>query len=753
MDDLADFMPEPEFEFQQDGPGLFSNVEEDSVSAPASTAKPTPENSAPLALYRRYRPDTFAEVIGQEHVTEPLMRALENNRVNHAYLFSGPRGCGKTTSARILARALNCAAGPTPIPCGKCQSCQDLARGGPGSIDVIEIDAASHGNVEEARDLRERAFFAPVNSRYKIYIIDEAHMVTPQGFNALLKVVEEPPAHVKFIFATTEPEKVLGTIRSRTHHYPFRLVPPKTLQDYLAQLCQNEGVSLAENVLPMVVRAGGGSVRDSLSVLDQLLGSAGADGVSYDQAAALLGYTPDFLLDALIEAIAKGDGNSVFTEIDRVIEGGQDPRRFAEDLLERLRNLIIIKAVPKALESGLVSVSPEQGEILQAQAQLFGPGELTRIAEIIAAGLVNLRGTTAPRLSLELMCARTLLPAASKEESGIYARLERLERRMNNNLTGVLNQEAENSNSDLVKTTDQNPDFVKGEKSVAPVKKSGTKKGLAAVRESLTQAQTTASTAMPKVADWSATTPTPTVELTATPISASDSTMVASENWDPAATSEPTALQELGKIPDSQNSWPKNTDLSLAKIIDSWPQILEVLARMKRLAWVIVSQNMQPLSLEGEVLTLAVKQSGAKDSFARYHISDLLGQACQEVLGIKLRVSVTLTANSETTSANQTNTTRNIASTTNTQAENRPTNLVNTGFTTGDTMSATTASQEMNLAKDPNPAQYSAQKTAAEFPEELDEDFSFDDTEIEDQEAYLENLLKTELGAELVEEN
>lgn len=365
MDDLADFMPEPEFEFQQDGPGLFSNVEEDSVSAPASTAKPTPENSAPLALYRRYRPDTFAEVIGQEHVTEPLMRALENNRVNHAYLFSGPRGCGKTTSARILARALNCAAGPTPIPCGKCQSCQDLARGGPGSIDVIEIDAASHGNVEEARDLRERAFFAPVNSRYKIYIIDEAHMVTPQGFNALLKVVEEPPAHVKFIFATTEPEKVLGTIRSRTHHYPFRLVPPKTLQDYLAQLCQNEGVSLAENVLPMVVRAGGGSVRDSLSVLDQLLGSAGADGVSYDQAAALLGYTPDFLLDALIEAIAKGDGNAVFTEIDRVIEGGQDPRRFAEDLLERLRNLIIIKAVPKALESGLVSVSPEQGEILQ----------------------------------------------------------------------------------------------------------------------------------------------------------------------------------------------------------------------------------------------------------------------------------------------------------------------------------------------------------------------------------------------------
>ena len=325
--------------------------------APTPPARP----DAPLALYRRYRPDTFDQVIGQEHVTVPLQRALTNNRVNHAYLFSGPRGCGKTTSARILARCLNCEQGPTPTPCGTCQSCRDLARGGTGSIDVIEIDAASHGGVDEARDLRERAFFAPVHSRYKIYIIDEAHMVTPQGFNALLKVVEEPPPHVKFIFATTEPEKVIGTIRSRTHHYPFRLVPPRTLTAYLSELCTAEGVSVDDAVLPLVVRAGAGSVRDSLSVLDQLLGGAAESGVSYQQATRLLGYTPDSLLDEIMDAFAAGDSHGVFACIDKVIEVGQDPRRFAEDLLRRLRDLIVIAAVPDALATGLVDVAADQG--------------------------------------------------------------------------------------------------------------------------------------------------------------------------------------------------------------------------------------------------------------------------------------------------------------------------------------------------------------------------------------------------------
>ncbi|MGO1972663.1 MAG: DNA polymerase III subunit gamma and tau, partial [Propionibacteriaceae bacterium] len=397
---------------------------------------------APLALYRRYRPDTFADVIGQEHVTEPLQRALVNNRVNHAYLFSGPRGCGKTTSARILARALNCAKGPAPVPCGECQSCRDLARGGSGSIDVIEIDAASHGGVDDARDLRERAFFSPVDSRYKIYIVDEAHMVTTAGFNALLKLVEEPPPHVKFIFATTEPDKVIGTIRSRTHHYPFRLVPPKVLSGYLGELCEAEGIAVEQAVLPLVVRAGAGSVRDSLSVLDQLLGGAAENGVSYAQATALLGYTPDSLLDEVLDAFAAGDAGGVFACVDKVIEVGQDPRRFAEDLLRRIRDLVIVAAVPDALSSGLVDVAPDQGERLQSQAAALGAGELTRAAEVIAAGLTEMRGTTAPRLHLELMCARVLLPGADVDERGIHARLERLERRIGMSGTGAVSAEA-----------------------------------------------------------------------------------------------------------------------------------------------------------------------------------------------------------------------------------------------------------------------------------------------------------------------
>ena len=363
-----------------------------------------------LALYRRYRPETFAEVIGQDHVTEPLRAALANNRVNHAYLFSGPRGCGKTTSARILARALNCEKAPIADPCGECQSCRDLARGGPGSIDVIEIDAASHGGVDDARDLRERAFFAPVASRYKVYIIDEAHMVSTQGFNALLKLVEEPPEHLKFIFATTEPEKVIATIRSRTHHYPFRLIPPRVLSDYLAELCDKEGVQIEPAALPLVVRAGAGSARDSLSVLDQLLGGAGPDGVTYDVATNLLGYTPDNLLDEVVDAFAAADGAGVFGVVDKVIETGQDPRRFTEDVLRRLRDLVIIAAVPDAPATGLIDAPEDQAERLVAQAARFGKAELVRAADIVADGLTEMRGATTPRLLLELICARVLLP-------------------------------------------------------------------------------------------------------------------------------------------------------------------------------------------------------------------------------------------------------------------------------------------------------------------------------------------------------
>ncbi|MFE2046887.1 DNA polymerase III subunit gamma and tau, partial [Streptomyces sp. NPDC059477] len=381
-----------------------------------------------LALYRRYRPESFAEVIGQEHVTDPLQQALRNNRVNHAYLFSGPRGCGKTTSARILARCLNCEQGPTPTPCGECQSCQDLARNGPGSIDVIEIDAASHGGVDDARDLREKAFFGPAGSRYKIYIIDEAHMVTSAGFNALLKVVEEPPEHLKFIFATTEPEKVIGTIRSRTHHYPFRLVPPGTLREYLGEVCQKEDIPVEDGVLPLVVRSGAGSVRDSMSVMDQLLAGAGPDGVTYTMATSLLGYTEGSLLDSVVESFATGDGAAAFEIVDRVIEGGNDPRRFVADLLERLRDLVILAAVPDAAEKGLIDAPVDVIERMQAQAGVFGAAELSRAADLVNEGLTEMRGATSPRLQLELICARVMLPAAYGDERSVMARLDKLER-------------------------------------------------------------------------------------------------------------------------------------------------------------------------------------------------------------------------------------------------------------------------------------------------------------------------------------
>jgi DNA polymerase-3 subunit gamma/tau len=380
-------------------------------------------------LYRKYRPSVFADVIGQEHVTVPLSNALSSGKTHHAYLFSGPRGCGKTSSARIMARSLNCEKGPTATPCGECQSCKDLVANGPGSIDVIELDAATHGLVDDARDLRDKAFFAPVNSKYKIYIIDEAHQLGPGAANALLKVVEEPPPHVIFIFATTEPEKLISTIRSRTHHYPFRLVPPGILTAHLEQICAAEGVEVAKGVLPLVVRASGGSVRDALSVLGQLLAGAGKDGVSYDIAVQLLGFTDGALLDDAIDALAAHDAGTLFATIDRVIESGHDPKRFTADLLERLRDLMIVNALGEVSANSILRDMPDdQLERMRSQADRIGTASLSRAADIAAQGLTEMRGATAPRLILELICGRILLPVSDATETGLLARIERLER-------------------------------------------------------------------------------------------------------------------------------------------------------------------------------------------------------------------------------------------------------------------------------------------------------------------------------------
>jgi DNA polymerase-3 subunit gamma/tau len=606
---------------------------------------------APLALYRRYRPETFAEVIGQDHVTEPLRAALANNRVNHAYLFSGPRGCGKTTSARILARALNCEKAPIADPCGECESCRDLARGGPGSIDVIEIDAASHGGVDDARDLREKAFYAPVKSRYKIYIIDEAHMVTTQGFNALLKLVEEPPPHLRFVFATTEPEKVLPTIRSRTHHYPFRLIPPRLLTTYLGQLCDAEGVAIEPAALPLVVRAGGGSARDTLSVLDQLLGGAGPAGVTYDLAAGLLGYTPDSLLDEVVDAFAARDGAGVFGVVDKVIETGQDPRRFTEDLLRRLRDLVIVTAVPDAPTTGLLDVAEDAGERLVAQAKRFGAIELSRAADLVASGLTEMRGATAPRLLLELILARVLLPGADDSSDGVLARLDRLERRIA--IGGSAPAPAPAAVASAAAPPAAAPPAVAPAPSVTPVRaiaEAGTavaSSGIARAQSGITAARD-AARAVANVVPGASRPSEQASGATSTPGElAPASTHVEQPVTSPI--SEPASASPSPAPVEAAPAAPAPAfRLGLTDVRKLWPDVVEQVKGMRRLTWMLLSNNAQVVSVDDRTLTLGFDSAGARDSFDKSGSGELLRKAAIKVVGHEWRIEAIIATSAST---------------------------------------------------------------------------------------------------------
>ncbi|MEU3311535.1 DNA polymerase III subunit gamma and tau [Streptomyces sp. NPDC006662] len=629
-----------------------------------------------LALYRRYRPESFAEVIGQEHVTVPLMQALRNNRVNHAYLFSGPRGCGKTTSARILARCLNCEQGPTPDPCGVCQSCRDLARNGPGSIDVIEIDAASHGGVDDARDLREKAFFGPASSRYKIYIIDEAHMVTSAGFNALLKVVEEPPEHLKFIFATTEPEKVIGTIRSRTHHYPFRLVPPGTLRDYLGEVCGREGATVEDGVLPLVVRAGAGSVRDSMSVMDQLLAGAGEEGVTYAMATSLLGYTEGSLLDSVVDAFAAGDGAAAFEVVDRVVEGGNDPRRFVADLLERLRDLVILAAVPDAGEKGLIDAPADVVERMQAQASVFGAAELSRAADLVNAGLTEMRGATSPRLQLELICARVLLPAAFDDERSVQARLDRLER---------------SGPPAAAFAAPPALGYVPGPDAhgMAPAGPGG---GVAAARAAVrgaveepapgpvpaaapapaAQPQAPAAPAPAAAGAWpgaaqpgsgpaaAAPAPTPAPAQPApaqgpgawpgaaqpgsgAPAPAAPAVAPSAGAWPSAAapgSGAPAPVRAPAPAPAAGSAPPPSAEMAagVGQVAAMWPAVLEAVKNRRRFTWILLSQNAQVTGFDGTTLQLGFPNPGARDNFASSGSEDVLKAVLAEQFQVHWKI-------------------------------------------------------------------------------------------------------------------
>jgi len=552
-----------------------------------------------LALYRTYRPARLADVVGQEHITTPLSRALENDRVHHAYLFSGPRGCGKTSTARIMARSLNCEKGPTPEPCGECQSCLDLAAGGPGSIDVIELDAASHGGVDDTRDLRERAMFAPASSRYKVYIIDEAHMVSPAGFNALLKLVEEPPEHVRFIFATTDPDKVLPTIRSRTHNYAFRLVSNRDLQDHLASICASEGVTAEPAALALVARAGAGSVRDSLSILGQVIAGSGPEGVTYAEVAGQLGVTDSALLDATVEAIAQRDGAALFEVIEGVVDTGHEPRRFVSDLLERLRDVIVVQSVNDAAERGLIDAPDDEVQRIVAQATLLGPAEASRAADVVSRSLSELKGATAPRLRLEIMAARLLVPAAEDSSVGALARIEHLERAIASG--GVVAPASESSKPEAKRTA---------EEPTAPAVKS--------------------KPAPPKISDVAPST------------AAQDQEAIADGG---TQIDEPAHQESVSEAPTSDADGPEAAepkavvgDISLEGFVTMWPAVMDALAKT-RVAWMLFSGS-QPVSWSDGTLAVAVDSPGKVANAAASGHDEKLRAAIADVLKVNTTIDV-----------------------------------------------------------------------------------------------------------------
>jgi DNA polymerase-3 subunit gamma/tau len=564
-----------------------------------------------LALYRKYRSATFAEVIGQEHITRPLSQALAAGRINHAYLFSGPRGCGKTSSARILARSLNCEKGPTPTPCGVCDSCRELAPNGPGSIDVIEIDAASHGGVDDARELRERAFYAPVRDRYKVYIVDEAHMVSTQGFNALLKLVEEPPDFLVFVFATTEPDKVLQTIRSRTHHYPFRLIPPGVMRAHLERICADEGVTVAPAALPLVVRAGAGSARDSLSVLDQLLAGAGPEGVTYADAVGLLGVTDATLLDDMVDALAAGDAASVYGTVDAVVEAGHDPRRFATDLLDRFRDLIVVDAVPGAPARGLFDGSPDELARMSDQAARIGAATLARNAEIVHTALIEMRGTTSPRLVLELLCARMLLPDSAADSAALLQRIERLERR----------------NAALAGEPAPAPTQVPAK--AAPTKATKAAPAQAAPAQAATpQVPAKAVPAITAKARRAKTSESEAAPAEPAPRRQTEKTERSAEEPKPAAASQPDAKPASGAI-------------DAAALRRLWPDVLEVVKQSSRRTRALLD-NAQVSSVDGNRLTVSAATAPLAKMISEDGNVELLRTALASIVGGTWQVDVAM---------------------------------------------------------------------------------------------------------------